>query len=267
MTMNRDAFLQRLELLLQDIAQEERTEAIRFYNEYFDEAGESEESHILAELGSPEKVAAIIKANVPAAQAAATPTLSTEGIDWQAQSEARQQAMKNTNPDNIPLPAYARLAPVAPPTPGFGENAGTQQPNPAAYQQPVQGQSSSPLWIVLKVLVAICVLPVVVGLVAGLGGGLVGLVAAGIALVVAGIACMVGAVIVLASNGAAAFAVTGTGLLLVALMLLAAVIGLAVMALGIWFCCVAIPAIWKGLWTACKWVFGLFFTRRGGAYA
>ena len=62
--MTREEFLQRLDkALLAQVTEEERTEAIQFYEEYFSEAGPEQEEAVLAELGSPEKVAAIIKAN------------------------------------------------------------------------------------------------------------------------------------------------------------------------------------------------------------
>ena len=68
--MDRQLFLQQLRALLSDTAPEEREEAIRYYEEYFDEAGPEQEQAILAELGSPAKVASIIRANVPGSRAA-----------------------------------------------------------------------------------------------------------------------------------------------------------------------------------------------------
>lgn len=259
--MNKDAFLQQLGLLLQDIAPEEREEAIRFYNEYFDEAGEGEQAHILQELGSPERVAAIIKANVPAAQAA--PTLTTDGINWQQQSEARQAAVQNANPDNIPLPAYARLAPMAPPAPSHTGQPGQQ---PGGYAQPIY--STSPLVLLIKIFLGICLLPAAFGVAVGLLGAFAALVVAGIALIAAGIGCIAAAGIVLYCNAAAAFAVTGTGLLLVALLLAAAALGIALIGVGVWFGFVVMPAAFRWLGNACKWVINLFASHKtGGAYA
>ena len=54
--MTREEFLKRLEELLADVTAEERAEAIRFYEEYLDDAGPEQEAQVLAELGSPEKV-------------------------------------------------------------------------------------------------------------------------------------------------------------------------------------------------------------------
>lgn len=62
--MNRTQFMLELAALLQDISAEERTEAMKYYNDYFDEAGKENEEQILRELGSPEKVAAEIKAGL-----------------------------------------------------------------------------------------------------------------------------------------------------------------------------------------------------------
>ena len=59
--MNRQEFMNQLEMLLSDISQAERDEALQYYNDYLDDAGiENEESAIRA-LGSPTQVAANIK--------------------------------------------------------------------------------------------------------------------------------------------------------------------------------------------------------------
>ena len=62
--MNREQFLNRLEILLQDISEEERVEALAFYRSYFEDAGENKEEDIIRELESPEKVAQSIKADL-----------------------------------------------------------------------------------------------------------------------------------------------------------------------------------------------------------
>lgn len=55
--MNRAQFMEQLKKLLSDISEEERQEAL----DYFDDAGEDQETEVIRELGSPGKVAAIIK--------------------------------------------------------------------------------------------------------------------------------------------------------------------------------------------------------------
>ena len=51
--MNREQFIAQLARLLQDLPPAERQEAIRYYQEYFDDAGEENEDAVIQELGSP----------------------------------------------------------------------------------------------------------------------------------------------------------------------------------------------------------------------
>lgn len=59
--MDRQHFMRELEFLLSDISEEERQEALSFYENYFDEAGIEHEQEVIYELGDPSRVAAIIK--------------------------------------------------------------------------------------------------------------------------------------------------------------------------------------------------------------
>ena len=56
--MNRAQFMEQLKKLLSDISEEERQEALDYYESYFDDAGEDQEANVIRELGSPGKVAA-----------------------------------------------------------------------------------------------------------------------------------------------------------------------------------------------------------------
>lgn len=62
--MNRIEYMKQLAALLQDVPVEERIAAMQYYNDYFDDAGEENEAQVIAELGSPEKVAAEMKAGL-----------------------------------------------------------------------------------------------------------------------------------------------------------------------------------------------------------
>ena len=66
--MNRVEFMKQLERLLGDIPEHDRLDAIAYYNDYFDEAGVENEAQVIRELGSPGKVAAIIKADLDASR-------------------------------------------------------------------------------------------------------------------------------------------------------------------------------------------------------
>ena len=56
--------MEQLKKLLSDISEEERQEALDYYESYFDDAGQEKEAMVIRELGSPGKVAAIIKADL-----------------------------------------------------------------------------------------------------------------------------------------------------------------------------------------------------------
>lgn len=62
--MTRTGFMKQLQVLLSDISENEREEALQYYHDYFDDAGPEEEARILRELGSPEQVARKIKRSV-----------------------------------------------------------------------------------------------------------------------------------------------------------------------------------------------------------
>ena len=61
--MNRIEFMEALSGLLQDIPEEDRMDALKYYNDYFDDAGAENEKNVIDELESPEKVAAKNKAD------------------------------------------------------------------------------------------------------------------------------------------------------------------------------------------------------------
>ncbi len=61
--MNRIEFMETLSGLLMDIPEEDRIDALKYYNDYFDDAGSENEQKVIEELESPEKVAMKIKAD------------------------------------------------------------------------------------------------------------------------------------------------------------------------------------------------------------
>lgn len=62
--MNRADFMKNLAELLADMTPAEREEAIQYYNDYFDDAGEENEQSVIASLGTPEQLAKTIKAGL-----------------------------------------------------------------------------------------------------------------------------------------------------------------------------------------------------------
>ena len=61
--MTRNEFLAELKKHLQSLAEAEQEEAIRYYEEYFDDAGPENEARVIEELGSPAELARDIIAN------------------------------------------------------------------------------------------------------------------------------------------------------------------------------------------------------------
>ena len=62
--MNRVEFMSQLERLLCNIPDNDRQDAVAYYNDYFDEAGPENEARVIRELGSPGRVAATIEADL-----------------------------------------------------------------------------------------------------------------------------------------------------------------------------------------------------------
>lgn len=71
--MSRKEFMERLEELLRDIPDNEREEALQYYNDYFDDAGIENEAEVIRDLGSPEQVAQKLKAGLGELASVGTP--------------------------------------------------------------------------------------------------------------------------------------------------------------------------------------------------
>lgn len=214
--MTREEFLRRLNELLSDVTDEERAEAIRFYEEYLDDAGPEQEAQVLAELGSPEKVAAIIRANVPGSRVQPEPQA--------AQAQSGSAAPGAGAAAAIPLPPYARpgAVPPAPPRKGMSDRT------------------------ILLIILAVVLFPLWIGLAGTIFGILMGLVGAALGLFFGGVGTVVGIVAVLAANTPAAFAAGWpTGLFMVGLCLLGLALGIALIAVAVWLVAWLLPACWR----------------------
>lgn len=221
--MTREEFLRRLNELLSDVTDEERAEAIRFYEEYLDDAGPEQEAQVLAELGSPEKVAAIIRANVPGSRV----QQETAAQEAQAAGPAGSgvpPASSAAAGASIPLPPYARpgAVPPAPPRKGMSDRT------------------------ILLIILAVVLFPLWIGLAGTVFGILMGLVGAALGLFFGGVATVVGIVAVLTANTPAAFAAGWpTGLFMVGLCLLGLALGIALIAVAVWLVAWLLPACWR----------------------
>lgn len=221
--MTREEFLRRLNELLSDVTDEERAEAIRFYEEYLDDAGPEQEAQVLAELGSPEKVAAIIRANVPGSRV----QQETAAQEAQAAGPAGSGAPPASSAAagaSIPLPPYARpgAVPPAPPRKGMSDRT------------------------ILLIILAVVLFPLWIGLAGTIFGILMGLVGAAFGFFFGGVGTVIGIVTVLVANTPAAFgAGIPVGLFMVGLCLLGLALGIALIAAAVWLVAWLLPACWR----------------------
>ena len=95
--MSRVEFMNQLKNLLWDIPEGEREEALNYYEDYFDDAGVENEAEIIAQLGSPEKVAAEVKAGMEDTFASEEP-----GKDQEEERQERFENAGNAGPEAAP---------------------------------------------------------------------------------------------------------------------------------------------------------------------
>lgn len=92
--MNREEYLKRLSFLLKDLPEEEIEDAIAYYENYFEEAGEEKEEQVIKELGSPEKIARMIRDSVQGNQASSEYT--EEGYRQETYEDYQQMSRKDS---------------------------------------------------------------------------------------------------------------------------------------------------------------------------
>lgn len=197
--MRREEFLRKLEMLLSDISEEERADAMAFYRSYFEDAGEGNEQHILEELGSPESVAEIIKRDLGMLTVTSTDngdkkkeTYEDKGYTYTYHDDKKQNE-------------------------GYSINNDSENPS---YNQ----KKNNTIWILI-IIIAVLTSPLWLGVVTGLVGTIVGLaavlIAGTFAIFTVGIAFVgVGVPIMAGISGAAGVAFIGVGLIVLAIAFL-----------------------------------------------
>lgn len=128
--MERAQFMEQLKKLLSDISEAERQEALDYYESYFDDAGQDNEEAVIRELGSPGKVAAIIKAD-----------LSESNDKYAEYTELGYEDTRIKEPGQVPDKYTAVSAAGAKKAKSAGAAGGTAQGN-AGTQSAGAGASS-----------------------------------------------------------------------------------------------------------------------------
>lgn len=238
--MSRKEFMEELQVLLGELPAEEREEAIRYYDSYFEEAGADQEQIVLEELGSAGRIASQILRDYRAEKS--TGIYTEQG--YQAQDAEKQ-------------------------TPACYSGEEKKE------EQNAEGESGSGIYVtnkglsggalVVAILIAIITFPIWISLLATAFGLLMGLFGAAIGIVagfgVGGVGCLIGGVAAFAIGIVKTFTVPVVGAALIA-------IGLLVFGLG----CLMIAAV-GGIIRLIIWIVNgiikllsrLFHGRKGAA--
>jgi len=226
--MDTSSYLARLESLLSGIPAAERQYAVAYYTEYLMDAGPDGAEAAMASLGTPESLAAQIKADVAMRGLANNGSSGRSSSSTQA-FDSRQQAQSGFDSRSVEEPWVSGQE--------NNQNQGAQgqwnQAGPAQtfYTQTEPAKKQSPLSTIVIVLLAIFALPIglpiaavlfalVIALVATVGSLFIGAVATGVSLLLASIAIIAAGIVLLFSQWAVGLFYLGCGLMLFSLSLL-----------------------------------------------
>ena len=193
--MSRKEFMEELQVLLGELPAEEREEALRYYESYFEEAGADQEQVVLEELGSAGRIA--------------TQILRDYRMENGGGMYTEQGYRENENGKQSPV-KYT------------GEEQKTESSQSSGITITKKGLSGGGL--VIAILIAILTFPIWISLLATAFGLLMGLFGAGIGIVFGfgfgGIGCLIGGVVafVLGAVKSVAVPVVGAGMIAIGLV-------------------------------------------------
>jgi len=232
--MTKLEFMKELESLLLEIPLEERNEALQYYNGYFDDAGEDQEEEIIKELGSPERVASIIKADLTSTdtnresrgyftEKGYQETISNEYEivgSTKKQESNRNESYENKTNSNA------------------NNNTNTKKSNTGLIV--LIAVLTSPFWLpffLSAISIVIGVIAAILGITFGFGIGGVTMICAGIVLFIAGLIQL---------------SAPYTGLVLIGGGLIVFGVGMLLVIACISICKYVLPAMMKGLVNLCR---------------
>ena len=233
--MNRFEYMRRLEDLLSDISPSEKEEALTYYNDYFNDAGQENEQKVIEELGSPEQVAAGVK----------------EGLGLQTYDRG-QDSLEGEKIQNQSTQGG---------TNGDADAQNTRSQNVFSQNNQIPSQEkqkkSKPAWAITLIVIGlilasplilalICVVfAVIISVFSLIFGLLIGFGAAALSLYVTAFVCVVLGLVVLPVNVLVSGALLGSGCLCAAAGILCMILTVLV--------AMTVPAACKGTaWLWCK---------------
>ncbi|MDO5406971.1 MAG: DUF1700 domain-containing protein [Eubacteriales bacterium] len=238
--MNRVEYIRQLEYLLQDIPEEEREDALSYYRDYLEEAGDEGEEQAIREFGSPERVAAIIRSDLNGSL--------ENGGEF---TEAGYQDERFRDPNY----QVARRRDL----PELHEGYADGSESGGSYDGKSRGASGGQTrhsrdyedrtWFkrLLKVGLLLLLLGIAAPMILGVGSSALGILAVTAALLVAAVVC-VGLLTIVAAVGAVALLVAGAGMLFVSPANGVLVLGGGVVTLGLALIGVALSVVLYGKW-------------------
>ena len=266
--MNKKLFLDELHRLLSDLPPEERNQAIKYYEDYFEDAGPENEQAILKELWSPQELANQIKAttqdDIEYGQGSSFHR-STAYPEFYAQKEPSDSQNENNSAFKQTKDGFQQGHQQAgngfnnngyrQTDNGFNNNNNNYQQATTGYNSHYQQQSArKAVWIVLFALLAITIglpcLSVLFGILLTIFSVIISIVLAlfgtGGGLMIGGIASFFGSFFMTTTSGIGAilFAM-GIGLVLFA-------IGALILWVGVLFCIRFLPALFQATWKSAK---------------
>lgn len=201
--MDRAEFLNRLEAQLLDVPQAEREEALQYYEDYLNDAGDAGDFDILQELGTPEEVADSIRNGLGqdssgvgersyGSQSSRSGPAGENRQDSSRSGQAGDSGYFSENGYVDREPQKEELQRVKQPAHGDRSDADWQSTDSYADGDSSAARRKQPpvwLWILLIVFAAPVVLPIAFGLLVAAISVLFALFITGIALLVCGIVC------------------------------------------------------------------------------
>lgn len=253
--MNKEIFLKDLRRFLADIPEDEREQALNYYEDYFEDAGPENEQKVIEELGSPIDIAKQIKAanyeNIAYGQGNDFHQTTDYPNVYESTGHSERDSQNSGN-------AYEQTDW----TQGFGNNTqhnygssysqgyGAQTGNNTQQQKKSWTQDSSKVTIVI--ILAILAIPVGIPIVSTIFGILVSICAVvfsllgvcfgvGSALAISGVVTLIASLFLTGSAGIASVLVTaGIGLVMFS-------IGVFMFWFAILFCGKFFPAVFSGI--------------------
>lgn len=216
--MNKAEYIAALRREIQALPEAEREEAIKYYSDYFDDAGTEKEAEVMSELGTPQELAQFILSNF-----ACVPEPTSKGRG-DTDSDAPNKSVNQS---------------VARPT-----------------TSETQSSAARIVLLILLVVITFPIWCPVVATVGGiLFGVFVAIIAVGAALVIAAAAVLLAGVALVAFGIGTMFGAPLSALLLSGSGLMLTGAGIICIIAGAWVCSKIIPAIIRGVVKLCRMPF------------